>query len=164
VEVGREVQRRAEALDEGDRTALPFADAEGLPRAPALIRENRAQEGAENLGGQSRVPGAAIAEQIRKRENPLTHRNFRQHPVDQMGRSVRHPPSTTRRTESPAFTREGDETVVAACITVDANKAVRQHAALDVGADLSLYEMCHRGAVPLRSGEEGLELVPDDFV
>ena len=51
-----------------------------------------------------------------------------------------------------------------ACITVDANKAVRPHAALDVGADLSLDEMCHRGAVPLRSGEEGLELVPDDFV
>ena len=63
-----------------------------------------------------------------------------------------------------AFTREGDETVVAACITVDAKKAVRKHAELNVDVDLSLDEMCHRGAVPPRSGEEGLEFVPDDFV
>ncbi len=53
---------------------------------------------------------------------------------------------------------------MAASIAVDAKKAVRKHAALEVGAELALDEMRHRGAVPPRSGEEGLELVPDDFV
>ena len=53
---------------------------------------------------------------------------------------------------------------MAACITVDVKKAVRKHAELNVDVDLSLDEMCHGGAVPPRSGEEGLEFVPDDFV
>ncbi len=164
VEVGRQIECRAEALDEGDRSTRALPNAELLPSATTLIGEDRAQEGAENLGGKSRVPRTAIAERIGKSENPLTHRNFRQHPVDQMGRCVRHPPSTTRRTEPPPFTREGDEAIVTAAVAMDTQKAVRKHAALEVGAEFALDEAGHGRTIAPRSGEEGLELLPDDFV
>ena len=124
---------------------------EQLPSATTLIGEDRAQEGAENLGGKSRVPGTSIAQRIGQGQDPLADGYLRKNAVDEMGGCIRHSPPSTRRTEPSTLAREGDETVVAASIAVDAKKAVRKHAALDVGAELSLDEMCHRGAVPPRS-------------
>lgn len=46
MEVGRQVRRRSEPLDERDRAALSVADAEERSRATPSIREGGTQEGA----------------------------------------------------------------------------------------------------------------------
>ena len=49
-------------------------------------------------------------------------------------------------------------------IAVDAQEAVREHAALEVAPDLPLDEAGDGGARRSRSGEEGSELRANDFV
>ena len=51
-----------------------------------------------------------------------------------------------------------------AAVAMDTQKAVREHAALEVGAEFALDEAGHGRTIAPRSGEEGLELLPDDFV
>jgi hypothetical protein len=164
VEVGREIECRTEALDESDRAALSPPNPEQLPSAPTLIGKDRPQEATENLGGELRTPGTAIAERIRKREDPLPHRHFGKNVVDEMSCAISHAASAAGRTEAPTFAREGDQPIVTASIAVDAKKAVSRDAALDVGAELTFDEVGHGGAIAPGSGEEGLELIPDPLV
>ena len=151
MEVGRQVQGRPEALDERDRAALPLADAVERPRSPSLVREDRAQEGAKYFTRQPRVPGAAVAKRVRKREHPLPDRDLGQHPVDEMSRGVGHPPATTRGTESAPLARKADEAIVSAGVAVDAQESMSQYAAFEIGADLSLDEAGNGGALRFRS-------------
>jgi hypothetical protein len=104
VEVGGEIQRRTEALYERDRPAMSVPYPIIPSRVSTLISKERTQERTENPGRQTCIPGAAIAERIRKCENPLTHTNFGQHAVDEMSCHLRHPSSTTRWTEPPSLT------------------------------------------------------------
>jgi hypothetical protein len=109
VEVGREVQRGAKALDERDRAASSAPDPEIPFRSPPLVGEDGPQETTQHLTRQPSVPGTAVAKRVRKREHPLPDRDFGQYVVDEMGGGIGHAPTSTRRTESPAFAREGDE-------------------------------------------------------
>jgi hypothetical protein len=103
VEVNVQVERRAEALDEGDGAALLRANAPLPSRASAKLREQGTDEGAKHFARELRVVGAAVAECVGERENPLPHRRFRQHAIDQMRRRIRHATSTTRWTEAAAL-------------------------------------------------------------
>ncbi len=51
-----------------------------------------------------------------------------------------------------------------AAVAMDTQKAVGEHTAFEIGADLALDEAGHGRTIAPRSGEEGLELLPDDFV
>lgn len=85
MEVGRQVQRGAEALDERDRAALSLADTEKCSRSTPLFREHRSQEAAQDLAREPRIPGAAVSQRIRQREHPLPDRDLGQHPIDEVG-------------------------------------------------------------------------------
>lgn len=65
-------------------------------------------------------------------------------------------------TEPASLTGEGDEAIVATCVAVDAQKAMSQHAALEVGADLALDEASDRRPRRLRPCDEGCELFTND--
>ena len=156
--------RATSSVSRGGRAALPVANAEQLSCSPPLVREDGAQESAQDLAREPCVPSAAVSERIRKREHPLPDRDLGQHPVDEMGCGVAHAPSATGRTEAAALTREGHEPVVAAGVAVDTEEAVGEHAALEIGADLALDEAGDGGAPRSHSGEEGDELRADDFV
>ena len=164
MEVGGQVQGGPEALDERDRAALTLADAEERSCATPLIRVDGAHEGAKDLTRESCVPGAAIAERIGQREDPLSDGNLGQDPVDEVGRSVGHTPAAAGGTEAAAFAAEGDEPVLPARVAVDAQESVGQDSALEIRADLALDEAGDGSTLRSGMGEEGDELRADDFV
>ncbi len=96
-------------------------------RATALVCEQRANKRAQYLGRESGVPGTAIPERIRQRQHPLAYWNFRNDAVDEAGGGIGHSPSTTRRAEPSALTRECDQAIVAAAIAVDADETFVVH-------------------------------------
>jgi hypothetical protein len=53
---------------------------------------------------------------------------------------------------------------MATCVAVDAQKAMSQHAALEVGADLAINEASDRRARRLRPCDEGCELFTNDAI
>jgi hypothetical protein len=77
VEVEVQVQGRAEALNEGDGAALAPRRAPPDPCSPAQRSEERPEKGAQHLAGERSVVGAAVAERMGQRENPLADGHFR---------------------------------------------------------------------------------------
>ncbi|MBF5042097.1 hypothetical protein IR215_06810 [Simulacricoccus sp. 17bor-14] len=74
VKVGRQLQRAAEALHEGDGARLPCAHAPA-PCAPALQREDGAQEECEHLREKPRVARERQADCEGKGQRPLPPRH-----------------------------------------------------------------------------------------
>ena len=160
----RQVQRRSEALNESDRPIVSALNPMKPARSSALIGEEGTQKSPQDLARQPRIPGTAIAQRIGKSENPLTHRNFGQDMVDERSGCVRHPPATTRRTESTSLAREGNEPIVSTPVAMDTQKSVSEYPALQIRTDLSLHEPGNGRALPSRPSQKGLELLADDFV
>jgi hypothetical protein len=162
--MGCEVQGRSEALNESDRAIMSALHPMKSSRSPALIGEEGTQKSSKDLRGEPRIPGAAIAQRIGKRQNPLPNGNFGQDMVDERSGSVRHPPPTTRRTESTSLAREGNEPIVSTRVAMDSQESVSEYAALEIRPNLSLHEPGNGRALPSRPSQEGLELLADDFV
>ena len=162
MEVRRQVECRSEALDERDRAAQAVANPKIPLGTSPLIGEYRTQEATQHLARQPSVPGTAIPKWVGKREHPLSNRNLRKDAIDEVGRCIRHSPPATGGTEPAPLTREGNEAIVATCVAVDAQKAMSQHAALEVGTDLTLDEASDGGARGLRACDEGCELFTND--
>ena len=162
MEVQVQVQRRAEALEEGDRAALLRAHAPVPANAPPQLGEQRAQEGAEHFARELAIVGAAVAKRVRKREHPLPDRHRGEHAEDEMRRGVRHAAAAAGGAEAAALARERHEAIVAALVAAQAQEAVGEDAAAQEGAELLLDEV-RRWTLPRsRAREEGLELLADD--
>ncbi len=87
MEVGRQLERRAEALDEGHRPGAWPRQAQP-PRRPSLPREERPDEEAEHVGEKPGVASKAEAQRDGEGERPLTVRRSGQHPLDEVNRGV----------------------------------------------------------------------------
>src|SRR5690606_16194170 len=76
--------------------------------------------------------------------------------------SLRHPPATTTRTETPALAGEGDETILAARGAPESSKAAGQTPAVQELAKLQLDERRQAFAIAHRRGvrPERFEVVP----
>jgi hypothetical protein len=94
----------------------------------------------------------------------LPNGHFGQNTVDERSGGVGHPPPAARWTESASLAREGDEPIVSARVAMDAQESVSEHAAFEIGANLSLDESRDGRALHPRASQEGLELLTDDFV
>ena len=110
----------------------------------------------------------------------MAYRDFRNDVIDETGGGIAakqsfacasvatrprgHSAPTTRGAEPSALTRECDQAVVAAVIAVDPDESSGEHAAVEVGTQLSLDESRDGCTLLTSPGEEGLELLPDDFV
>jgi hypothetical protein len=164
VKVGCEVQRGAKALNEGDRAAVPTPHTQVLTGAAALVCEQSAEKGAQHLARESCVPRAAIAQGVRKSQDPLAHGNRWKHALYEVSGCIGHPPPTTGRAEPPPLAREGDETIMAASVAVDPQEAVGEHTTGEVGPQLALDEAGDWRPPLSRVGEEALEVVTDDSV
>jgi len=102
VEVEVCIQSGAEALDEGDGAALAARNAPLMSRVPAELGEERAEEDAEHFAREPRVVGAAVAERVGKREDPLANRHVGQDAVHEVRRRVGHAPPAAGGTEAAA--------------------------------------------------------------
>jgi hypothetical protein len=129
--------------------------------SPALISEDRKQEATQNLIRETRVPGAAIPERIRKREYPLPNGDLGEDTIDEVSGCVCHTPPPTRGTEPPTFARKSDEPIMATRITIHTQESVGRDAALEVGADLALHEASDDRS---RVFEEWLEVLTNDMM
>ena len=146
VNVGVEVQRSTEALDESDGPGLPGADAEGAAAA-ALPGEQGAQEGVEQGGEEPAIDGQAEAQGPGECQHPLAVVGFGQELIDQKGGGVGHASPDAARAE-PALAggsrqfgfseaNEGDVKIAIASVTCpncDARLVIRcrDGAVLDV--------------------------------
>ena len=159
-----QIERRAEALDESDGTALLGPGIPLLSRAPAKLGEQGSDEDAEDLAGELRVVGTAVSEWIGQRQHPLANRHLWQDSIDQVRGGIRHAAPAARGTEATALAREGHQAVVAALVAVQSQEAVGQDAAAKEGAKL-LRDEAGRGLIPVaRPREEAFQLLADDVV
>jgi hypothetical protein len=164
MEVGIEVRGGgSEALHEGDRTALAAAYPPPLAGAATQRCEQGPEEEVQDLAGEACVVGHAIAERKGEREHPLAHGDLGKDAVDEVGGGVGHAPPRAGGAEA-ALAREGDQTVVAAFVAVQAEEAMSQHAAFEIGAERALDETGNGMVTPTSAGQEGLELRLDDAV
>jgi hypothetical protein len=88
MEVGLQVQCRAEALDEPDRAAQALPDAEASLRHSSLIGEECTQEAAQDLAREPRVPGTATPVRLGTRQHPLPNGYLGKNAVHEMDRPV----------------------------------------------------------------------------
>jgi hypothetical protein len=140
VKVHIQVERGAEALDDGDGAALLRRDAPFLACTPTKLRERRADEGAQRLAREPCVVQTAVTERVGERQHPLADRHLGQHAVEEMRCRIRHPASSARSAEAAALAREYDQAIVARCAAVEAQEAMRESAAAEEGAKLLLDE------------------------
>ncbi len=143
---------------------MTLVDPEEASRPDPMLRKDRTQEGAQDLARELRIPGAATAERIRKREDPLPDRYLGQDPIDEVRRGVGHATTAAGGAKSAALAREGDEAIVAACVAVDPQEAVGEQHALEVRADLAFDEAGDRGACRVSAGEEREALRANDLM
>jgi hypothetical protein len=160
--MGRELQGRAEALQEGYR-APPRVDQTGFLGAPALPALDGPHERAQNGCLQSRVMSHAITQQKRQGQHPLPVGYVGQDAVDQMRSGLGHEAPTARGTEAPSLAGKGHSHLVAAMGTAHAHEPVGPDAAFEEAAQLPADE---GGQVPTRLGharEERLEVLGQDL-
>lgn len=159
-----QVQGRAEALNEGDGAALATRRAPLALCSPAERREERTEKGAEDLAGECSVIGAAVAERVGKRQNPLADGYFRQDAIDEVRGGIGHSASSAGGAEATPLARERDEAIVSAGVAVEPQESMSQDSAPEVRAKLLLDEAGRRAIAFARSCQEGLELFTNDRV
>jgi hypothetical protein len=103
VKMQMRVQRRTEAVDEDHRAQAGRGAAAGTVRAQAAL--DGAQQEAQDHALQGRIVVQEIAQPLRYGEDPLAHRQRRQHVIGQMRRRLDH---------APGFARESNQEVVPA--------------------------------------------------
>jgi hypothetical protein len=79
--------------------------------------------------------------------------------IDEVGCHVRHAPATARGTESPPLAGERDEPVVTTGVAVDAQEAMGQNAALEIGTNFALDEASDGSARRSGAREERFEFL-----
>jgi len=114
-----------------------------------------------------RVPSASRPTQaLGKGEDPLSHRDGREHAVSKVRRRVCHVPCTAGRAHAAILKGKSDERLVAASRTANAGEAVAENAAAqislklgaDVGGDVAA------GIALGRVGQRRSEVFPDNAV
>jgi hypothetical protein len=87
-----------------------------------------------------------------------------ENPVNEMSCGIRYPPPATGGADCTTFAQIGHHAVLSAGIAVHAQEAVRQDAALQKLAELTLDEPLDK-ALPLAlPGQEGLEMLSDCII
>ncbi len=100
VEVGVQVQRAPEALEEVHRPAAGIGDSR-LPRPSLEPGEERPQEEVSDLPAALGVVGEEEADRVGEGEDPLAHRRAGNDPIEQPRGGVGHPPSPAGGAKAP---------------------------------------------------------------
>jgi hypothetical protein len=130
-----------------------------------LARPARAYFTRSAMRPHRRLEGREPAQLERERQHELAHGNIWQNAIHKMGRATGHAPARTARTDPAIFARVGDEQIVAARVAVAPHESMREHAALQVRAELFLDVARQRFLVRLtRVSEKRLEARTHDAV
>jgi hypothetical protein len=165
VEVGMQVQRGAEAVQEADGSELRIGGrigtgaTEGGPGGP----EEDAEDGACNI----RVVMQEGTQALGEGQHPLANGEVGQDGIGEVGGEIGHAPGVAGGADPAALAGEGDEALVATVLAAGAGEAVGEDAATEVGEEVLLDPPGHAVAQRVGlggPGEEGLEVVLDDGV
>jgi len=107
------------------------------------------------------VPSNSIAKLERKAQHPLPNRRAREHVVDEMRRTLRHPAASAARAEATAFAGERDQTIGATARTPKPGRPMREHSAANESLKLALHEQRSASlfVMSVELPEESLEVV-----
>ena len=123
------VERRAEALDKGDRSGLG-AGGDGQPRFLDEVCGDRSIHHAQDLAQYLRLGGKQEPQGIGECEHPLPNGLLRQDVIDEMSRGVDHPARAARRAKTTPFARERHQMLMLTAIALDAQEPTVEQAAL----------------------------------
>ena len=90
-----------------------------------------------------------IAQALRDRQYPWTHRQRRENLVHQMRRHLGHAPCVARGAHHAPFARKRDQEITSALPAPSPGEAVGQDAAFQMAAKLPLHILRHAVALPL---------------
>ena len=152
VEVGRELERRAEALDEG-HGGREWPGHSEPPRRPPLEGEERPDEEAQHLGQEPGIPGQTEAHRHGQRQRPLAVRSPGKHALHEVDGGVVCPAGIAGGAHPARLAREGDQHLGVAACTRQPREAVGQHSAREVPGEVALHEA--REARPARPPRRG---------
>jgi hypothetical protein len=129
VEVRGDVERRVEALDDGDGPRLERPADAVPPGAPPEPAGDRGDEFAKHHRGQRRIDGELRAQPVRHGEDPLPDGHARHDPGHQARGELAHPTAGAARAEAPALAGECNGPAPAAVAALHEDEAVRQNPA-----------------------------------
>src|SRR5262249_31943274 len=139
VAVHVELEARAKALDHGHRARLAVGPP-GAPRPPAIPPEHGAHEDRDDGPTERVVEGAALAQAVRHGEHPLPDGYPGQDRLDEI-RRLRHAPPAATGAHGVALARQRDEALERTGVAPNAQKAVREDATAEEGAELPFDEV-----------------------
>jgi hypothetical protein len=153
-----------EALQEGDSSAVRLAHRELSSGSPLQGRKDGMDEDAQHLAAELLVEGEAVAEGEGKREHVLAYRSLGQDAVDQVRRGVGNAAGSARWAKGPRLAGKGHQSLTAALLAPNAEKAVGEDSTGEEGAELLLDEAGYHAALIAGRGEKGLEVMLKDAV
>jgi hypothetical protein len=139
VSMGIELEEGAEPLDEEHRQG--FGCPAGTSTSSghlALEGEHLPDTGSEDLGQKLFVVGQPDPQGPGEAEHPLPVRRDREKVADQPRGDVIHSPTGTRGADRLCFAGERDQLALSAARALNAQKAPRQDAAVEIAAELAL--------------------------
>ncbi len=140
VKVDVQVERGAEALDDGHAAGLEGAAYPVRPRAPPQPARDDADEGPQHDAGERGVEGHAESEPDGNGQHPLPHGDVGHDVIAKVRGEVAHAAAEARRTEAAALARKRDEAALSAAVAGDPNESVGQDAAPEERLDLVDHE------------------------
>ncbi len=158
-----QLQRRAEALHEGDGPAGRLSQSPST-HAPPLPRKQHAQARLQRRRDEVRTTAERKADSDGKREHPLSIRRAGQHAVDEVGRGILGATRGARWADAAALARKRHQQLVSAGAAANAREAASEHAAADHAVEFTLDDARHDVAASTSSGDKGSEVQPDRAV
>ena len=131
-----EIQRTAEALDQGDRAGLGRLT--GEPGLLDQVRGDAAVDDAEHPAHDRGAAGEQETQRIRDAQHPLAHRLLGKDLVDQQRGALGHAPGATAGAETARLAAERDQVLGMAGVAAHPQEAVLETPALEVVLELLL--------------------------
>ncbi len=152
VEVDVEIQRAAEALDQGHHAAL-----RRIPRHAGLIGKptgDHTMHDAQHRADRLRLAGEQEAQRVRKTQHPLPHRPRAKHLLHQVPRALGHAPRPAAGAEAALLAGIRHQPLGPALLADHAQEAVLEHAAAQVGLELLAHILGQRAVFGLKTRDE----------
>ncbi len=152
VEVNIQVQRAAEALDQGHHAAL-----RRIPRHAGLIGKptgDHALHDAQHRANGFWLAGEQETQGVRKAQHPLPHRPRAEHLVHQMPRRLGHAPRAAAGAEAALLAGIRHQPLGTTVLADHAQEAVLEHAAAQVGLELLAHILGQRAVFYLTAREK----------
>jgi hypothetical protein len=164
VKVWVRIQGVPKTLHERDGSALRGAKTKQFLSASAQFAKQSANENVQNIAGEPRIVGHAVAQREGQRQDPLPYRYDGKHAIHQMRRHICHAPSATGGAPDASFTGKSQQPVVSAGFAPQTQKASGQNSTVEEGAEFVFNETWDRPVAFLLPAQKRFQLTGNDLI